>query len=336
MKKRALYTPQHRISVAGQKESGIYRAKLAEPYDGIGQYVSVALAGSSVAAAYKARVASGDFNGGRTFPAGTPVIVVVERGQVEVFLGNIPQNDIDNFDNRAIDCQTSPDLPEPLAWGETSRGGLYWRTDGGTVQDHFCVEDGYGRWTNEPRFPIGTGLNATGDLVDWEEGAYAYPPEIAGNGSLYVKFRFNTIGSHSLAHINGCTFHLEHEASDGNWDVFVVTTQRTTPGDNFEGRIQLDTGSSPASVRFQKTDWLSMEWYILEVNQSDDTVSASVYLEDDGPPDAYQVSSVMLIYPPFPWEHDVENGDSLNWGVDAGNVDEPIYCDTDRIWFRAL
>lgn len=64
---------------------------LAEPYDGIGQYVSVTLAKASTAAAYKARVAAGDFGGGRIFPAGTRVPVFSHRGQLEVLLGNHPQ-----------------------------------------------------------------------------------------------------------------------------------------------------------------------------------------------------------------------------------------------------
>ena len=69
----------------------MYRAKLAEDYDGIGQYVLVALSGGTTGSAYKARIAAGDFGGDRTFPKGTPVYIRSYRGGVEVFLGNIPR-----------------------------------------------------------------------------------------------------------------------------------------------------------------------------------------------------------------------------------------------------
>ena len=83
---RQLYKPAALLPTIG---SGIYRGSLAEPYDGIGQYVMVALAGSSLSAAYRARVATGDFGGDRTFPRGTPVTIVSNRGNIEVFLGNL-------------------------------------------------------------------------------------------------------------------------------------------------------------------------------------------------------------------------------------------------------
>lgn len=62
----------------------LFHGKLLEDYDGIGQWVSVTIAGSSIAAAYKAKLASGDFGSGRPFPAGTPVLVASLRGQLEV------------------------------------------------------------------------------------------------------------------------------------------------------------------------------------------------------------------------------------------------------------
>lgn len=60
------------------------RARLAEDYDGIGQYVLVALAGAAVGSGYKARIASGDFGTGQIIPAGTQVAVFSNRGQLEV------------------------------------------------------------------------------------------------------------------------------------------------------------------------------------------------------------------------------------------------------------
>jgi hypothetical protein len=62
----------------------VYRAHLAEDYDGIGQWVLVFLSNGSTSTAYKARVASGDFATGQMIPERTPVTVFVNHGQVEI------------------------------------------------------------------------------------------------------------------------------------------------------------------------------------------------------------------------------------------------------------
>lgn len=62
----------------------IHYAYLAEDYDGIGQYVLVALSRASTAAALKARVASGDFATGQVIPSGTVVSVFTYHGRLEV------------------------------------------------------------------------------------------------------------------------------------------------------------------------------------------------------------------------------------------------------------
>lgn len=93
--------------------------RLAEDYDGIGQYVLVSLADSSVSAAYKARVAAGDFGGGRRIPAGTKVPVTSVHGRLEVLLGNQPGFcDLDNL-NRDIGYWRSDDFNRVVAsgWG---------------------------------------------------------------------------------------------------------------------------------------------------------------------------------------------------------------------------
>lgn len=106
---RSLVLPRRRARELGPGAE-IHRGKLGEAYDGIGQYVLVTLASSSVGSAYKARIASGDFGGGRTFPRGTPVSVVSYRGNLEVFLGNVgdcepleypslSRNDLLEYDN---------------------------------------------------------------------------------------------------------------------------------------------------------------------------------------------------------------------------------------------
>jgi hypothetical protein len=62
----------------------VFNGTLAEDYDGIGQYVLVALSGASVGAAYRARIAAGDFKTGQIIPRGTPVTVFSERSQLEI------------------------------------------------------------------------------------------------------------------------------------------------------------------------------------------------------------------------------------------------------------
>lgn len=91
--------------------------RLAEDYDGIGQYVLISLSQSSVSVAYKARIAAGDFGGGRRFPKGTKVPVISIRGQLEVLLGNHP---------RILACCTdlfARDIPAFTTWGRHEAWG---------------------------------------------------------------------------------------------------------------------------------------------------------------------------------------------------------------------
>lgn len=81
---RQIVRPRRTIKEIQPRSRQTYFAKLAEDYDGIGQYVLVALSSSSVGAAYKARIASGDFGTGQVIPAGTPVTVFSYRGLLEI------------------------------------------------------------------------------------------------------------------------------------------------------------------------------------------------------------------------------------------------------------
>lgn len=81
---RRLVNPSRRIEEQAKPARHVFRARLAEDYDGIGQYVLVSLAGSSIGAAFKARLAVGDFGTGQTIPRGTPVTVFSNRGAIEV------------------------------------------------------------------------------------------------------------------------------------------------------------------------------------------------------------------------------------------------------------
>lgn len=62
----------------------VHRGRLAEDYDGIGQYVMVMLSEGSSSVAYRAKLAIGDFGTGEKIPAGVIVTVTSYRGQLEV------------------------------------------------------------------------------------------------------------------------------------------------------------------------------------------------------------------------------------------------------------
>jgi hypothetical protein len=94
--------PRRDITDRAINPSRITRGYLAEDYDGIGQYVLVTLTHAGTSGALRARIASGDFGGGRRFPAGLPVTLHSYRGQLEVLdLGNFQAKPIcDDFTTR--------------------------------------------------------------------------------------------------------------------------------------------------------------------------------------------------------------------------------------------
>jgi hypothetical protein len=81
---RHIVRPRRTVKEIQPKIRQTYYGKLAEDYDGIGQYCLVALSSISVGAAYKARVGAGDFGTGQIIPSGTPVTVFSYRGQLEI------------------------------------------------------------------------------------------------------------------------------------------------------------------------------------------------------------------------------------------------------------
>jgi hypothetical protein len=83
---RSLYRPARRVKDISKKANTphISHGRLAEDYDGIGQYVLVSLSHAGTSAAYKARIAPGDFGTGQVIPAGTPVSIFSFRGQIEI------------------------------------------------------------------------------------------------------------------------------------------------------------------------------------------------------------------------------------------------------------
>lgn len=76
-------TAVKRLSKTANRQR-IFRAFLAEEYDGIGQYVKVTLSRNAVTVGLRARLGSGDFGTGQTIPEGTPVSVFSYRGKLEI------------------------------------------------------------------------------------------------------------------------------------------------------------------------------------------------------------------------------------------------------------
>lgn len=69
---------------ATQRPAMLARGRLAEDYDGIGQYVMVSLSNAAAGSAFKARIAAGDYGTDQVVPAGTPVSMFIYRGQIEI------------------------------------------------------------------------------------------------------------------------------------------------------------------------------------------------------------------------------------------------------------
>lgn len=237
-----------------------------------------------------------------------------------------PDTDIDNFGNRTIGLHAisgSSDAAVQGAWGLAS-GGNTWRSDLGGVAAYYGVSSGVGQW-QIGGFPGNVGDSWGVQLIDWGVGQNWYPAEIAAAGSLYVRFRFNTVGSSGLANINNTELHLKHFGSPDSWSLFIMATQRATVGDFYRGRIEFIGGTL-----LGKTDWLADTWYTLEVKQSGTTVQARAWADIESVP-AFMVS--YTVGTAFPWAHDTADGDSLNWEAVGENNAVAWTADTDRVWF---
>lgn len=135
----------------------VHMARLAEDYDGIGQYVLVSLSEGSVSSAYMARVAAGDFGGGRRIPAGTRVPVINHRGKIEVLLGNQPRviQCAENFKRSVVGGWGNAEFPSLDGWRYTNGvPGDDWYRPGNP--EYFSVSGGLGIIdTNAPTAEVG-------------------------------------------------------------------------------------------------------------------------------------------------------------------------------------
>jgi hypothetical protein len=66
------------------KNRRVFRAYLAEEYDGIGQFVAVSLTRSGITSAFRAKISLGDVGNDVQYPVGTPVLVFSDHGLLEI------------------------------------------------------------------------------------------------------------------------------------------------------------------------------------------------------------------------------------------------------------
>jgi len=163
----------------------LHRAYLAEPYDGIGQYVLVTMARTSTSAAIKAKVAAGDFGGRRVFPEGTPVVIHSNRGQVEILtLGNRGLSCMfDSFDRLGVGLvATTPDNYD-WNWG-TGTGYVDGYTNGAEFVVDFTSTNRtqYGFFDTSNEVPPPLKLNQFQFLTRFKQDA------IISNGLDTVRF----------------------------------------------------------------------------------------------------------------------------------------------------
>lgn len=198
-------TPKTLIgNIAEQRvKPGIYHGRLAQEYDGIGQYVLVSLSMASVSAAYKARVASGDFGTGQKFPVGTPVSLSVYRGKIEILsLGSKSRSSlilIPPLGSVPASCALAESqmTPIPTPNGDWEMGnGTNW--NGSPAADLGDPEGVGGSW-----FFHDVGIGPGGHTYDGMTGLVFIA------GQTYVAYIFTEAGSTSL------TFAFGEGASGG-------------------------------------------------------------------------------------------------------------------------
>lgn len=242
----------------------MYRAYLGEDYDGIGQYVLVSLSRASMGSGYKARVASGDFGGRRTFPTGTPVLVRSDRGTVEVFLGNIPNpcDFFDNFDNRELAAGRGQTLGE-------STSQAPWTVNAGSITS---IEDGYLRvWGPSGGEVINDATLTLGNNQTVEN--------VGSNKTFFdVRFRTSLIPTNTGAVNDDDPTLIRLEViSDTAGEVTVELDIAS-----ISGRVRVNSGQKgdfdPLPATVTKNDWLPNTWYRVKaaasaVNPSDYVVS---------------------------------------------------------------
>jgi len=235
----------------------MFRAFLAEDYDGIGQYVTITLSQGAVTSGLKGRIASGDFGGSRVFPVGTPVVAFSYRGQVEVFLGNIPKgcNLLDDFNRQ----EATP--------GTTSSGFLWGYQAGG------------GGFTQ----PYTNGEELAIDFTDTDNTAYIWfdnsvggVPELLRHDKFVMTVRFRQTTTVTISDI------LVFEWYDPSFTQLLVARVFPMNGGLGSARLLTPIESSP---NVAVPDTIAGDWYIFKVDfERAAHARLKYYREDDGEP----------------------------------------------------
>lgn len=276
---RQLISLQRAVKDIAAVPDGIYRARLAEDYDGIGQYVMVSLSNASVGSAFKSRIAAGDFGGNRTFPAGTLVRVHSFRGQLETFLGNFPGCFGDEFQRSEEGSLGSGRLGE---WTLTGPAAQY-SVDGGyalftskspnDLFAHATLED-----SAELPFEMLALMEARigAGSIGWNGAGTGGTSDFGFNISIGVSTATTPFGSGGIVHnLNGNLFNpqllgisisdtREDDNVNSDFDDVVPFSWPSTPVDvgPFYCRVYIDEYGSYARV------WLADQDEPLTMNRS--------------------------------------------------------------------
>lgn len=233
--------PRRRIQEVSQfgNRPRVFHGRLAEDYDGIGQYVLVNLSAASVSGAYKARVASGDFGTGQFFPTGTPVSVVSYRGSLEVIslgLKNVPSSS-----NLAACIRTTtgfakdPELVALAGYTLLAGGGAPWEET--YFDDNGYVSGGYAFVIPEDgRYEISFWLDIT----------------LGTEQILQLAARVYKNGSGAANDVPLAAAGLSHDVNSvgGYSGEFTLTSSRilqAVAGDTFDLRVRYDGASGTSA-----------------------------------------------------------------------------------------
>lgn len=265
------------------------RAYLAETYDGIGQHVKLTMSRGAITSAFRARIAAGDFGAGRTFPPGTPVVIFSNRGQLEVFLGNIPGGVWDPFSREQVG--TLGDAPS----GDTYQIS----TDLGFV---IPSVDG-----SEAVIPFTT----TNRLAYFYFDATVAPlPDVMKLNSFIfrAKFKQNQIFAFPPSDFISFNWYKPGLGLGLSFGGFVTNASGVS-----DMRVDTQLNGSHITIPRYEPD----TWYIWELDYArNDHVKASVYKEDDGPPASPMVNFIpedfdLSSSPLWDWSQELSSGKVL-------------------------
>lgn len=258
----------------------LFKAYLAEDYDGIGQYVLTTMARTSTSAAVRARIAAGDFGGGRKFPAGTPVVVFSNRGQLEILgLGNQPALCTEDFRGGF-----AGELPSLDGWRfENGLPGNDWYREGDS--EYFSVVGG--------QLVIASGAYSPSTGVDTDPWIWMFPK---GDPTTYkfpaeylirFKVEFTGVPDTQYPQIDFYLGDVEKVGTAGSLgDVFFATLEGPISAPNFRlgsfGMTDYSTSieSNPGTSIWN--NWALLKW---SVDPAASLAKAKLWVDGTAEPD---------------------------------------------------